>query len=703
MQRPSLCLSWLIAMACLGCPAEEPATPDGGAPPEVQTFGGEGDTCAADTECQRDLFCLSEVCSPGVCDLDRPCDPWQDCRAGICEAKTCDLLTPCPHLRPCLDGRCVSCTQDEQCADTEVCHRVSGRCQAICDGGTPCPESFVCEGGSCLPLVCDEATACGECRRCNDGFCALLDLVNSDGSISMYDRNGGEPESGDIHDVEVMFDRIVHRDLPGLKLIVELDNLGTAGAVELDGVFVDALFNDRGFDLPLDRSGPERHTLRFPVRQQNFGRSARVQVHLVSDCGAGGDPVSAALEAGCAPSNAITEIRLSDGDGLPTRVGDRVHVRMTVRPSPDGELLKARLTVASGLELDLATVQRNGLALELADSGPERIIADLGELTEDTVLSVEGTVLPEAGLVEVHGTVAGAGEACFFPDEFAAGFLQVAGLEGKSEDCLILGQTTSLQVASAITPPQSTEVFRTLNGEVDYLQWHGHGECPRESQGDNILVQRTSHCIIRPEGQRVILSGDAFQEANWGVDNIFYFESFLRRGQIICDPDGNCPPGYTCGFNGCQNDIEQDCRETSDCPAGTACLNQVCKPLHAQMVGGYLWPGCELRFTTAASGPNLGCQTSWDCPEGQGCHSNFCRELVEQMPRPSRMGTTCGHTSTANFCFPPGLGRRDGEDVALEITSLLPAGEPVQLRITAIDYHVSGMNSDLYVLPAPPD
>jgi len=528
-------------------------------------------------------------------------------------------------------------------------------------------------------------------------------LVSGDAGITVADRNGGEPESGDIHDVEVTFDRIVHRDLPGLKLTVRLVNLGTAGAVELDGVFVDAIFNDAGFEVPLERSGPARHTLRFPVRQQDFGREGEVRAHLESDCGSGGEPVSGIIRAGCAPTSALTEIRLTDGDGLPTEVGDTVQVRMTVRGFGDPELLKGRITVTSGLELDLATVTLNDGPVELRESGVQRIVADLGEVGEGSVLAVTGVVLPGEGLVEAHGHVAGASDSCLFPDAFSAGFLQVAGLEGKSETCLVLGETTSLQVASAITPPQGTEVFRDLNGEVEYLQWHGHPECPRESHGDNILVQRTSHCVIRPEGQRVILSGDAFQEENWGVDNIFYFETFLTRSQIICDPDGNCPPGYTCGFNGCQINHQQDCAETAECPAGTACLDHLCKPLYAHRVGGNIWPQCDLRFTSAASEPNLGCHTSWDCPEGQGCHGNFCREMAGQMPRPSRPGTSCGHTSTANFCFPPGLGRRDGEDVPLEITDLLPAGEPVQLRITAIDYHVSGMNSDLYVLPVAGD
>ncbi len=697
MQRALRPFAILVILGCLGCPAGEEPIPDAG--PVVQSFGAEGDECTGNVDCQRDLFCRGQVCTPGLCDVDRPCEPWQECLEGLCTSRRCDLLTPCPHLRPCVEGQCVNCADDNQCEPTEVCHG-SGRCQQVCDGGTPCPDAFVCEGGSCLPLVCDDASDCGECRGCEDGYCALRDLVTADAVISLADRNGGEPEAGDIHDVEVLFDRIVHRDLPGLKLSVRLENLGTAGAVELDGVFADTIFNEAGFDVALDRDGPERHTFRFPVRQQEFGRDGRVEIHLVSDCGAGSQPVTGLLPAGCAPTRSITEIRLRDLDGLPTEVGDRIEVRMTVRPVADPELIKGRLTVASGLELDVATARLDGLPVDLQLSGTERIEADFGDVGQDgRVLTVEGTVLADEGLVEVHGTIAGASPVCFFPESFAAGFLHVAGSEGKSENCLILGETTSLQVASAITPPQDTAVFRTLNGEVDYLQWHAHQGCPRESQGDNILVQRTSHCVIRPEGQRVILSGDAFQDANWGVDNIFYFESFLRRGQIICDPEGNCPPGYTCGFNGCQNDIAQACRATEDCPAGTACLNQECKPLHGQRVGGYLWPGCELRFTTEASAANLGCQSRWDCPEGQGCHNNFCRALVQPLPLPSRPGTTCGHESTANFCFPPGLGRLNGEDVPLEITDLLPAGEPVQLRITAVDYHVSGMTSDLYVLP----
>ena len=135
---------------------------------------------------------------------------------------------------------------------------------------------------------------------------------------------------------------------------------------------------------------------------------------------------------------------------------------MTVRPVADPELIKGRLTVASGLELDVATARLDGLPVDLQLSGTERIEADFGDVGQDgRVLTVEGTVLADEGLVEVHGTIAGASPVCFFPESFAAGFLHVAGSEGKSENCLILGETTSLQVASAITPPQDTAVFRT--------------------------------------------------------------------------------------------------------------------------------------------------------------------------------------------------------------------------------------------------
>ena len=66
--------------------------------------------------------------------------------------------------------------------------------------------------------------------------------------ISLADRNGGEPEAGDIHDVEVLFDRIVHRDLR-IEVVGALGKLSTAGAVELDGVFADTIFNEAGFDV----------------------------------------------------------------------------------------------------------------------------------------------------------------------------------------------------------------------------------------------------------------------------------------------------------------------------------------------------------------------------------------------------------------------------------------------------------------------
>ena len=255
------------------------------------------------------------------------------------------------------------------------------------------------------------------------------DLVTADAVISLADRNGGEPEAGDIHDVEVLFDRIVHRDLPGLKLSVRLENLGTAGAVELDGVFADTIFNEAGFDVWTAMGGASHLSLSGSTA--GFGRDGRVEIHLVSDCGAGSQPVTGLLPAGCAPTRSITEIRLRDLDALPTEVGDRIEVRMTVRPVADPELIKGRLTVASGLELDVATARLDGLPVDLQLSGTERIEADFGDVGQDgRVLTVEGTVLADEGLVEVHGTIAGASPVCFFPESFAAGFLHVAGSEG---------------------------------------------------------------------------------------------------------------------------------------------------------------------------------------------------------------------------------------------------------------------------------
>ena len=161
MQRPNSILSLVLVSGLLACPASDDPSPDAGLVPTVQTFGAEGDACAGDAECQRDLYCREDVCRPGDCDLERPCEPWQDCQQGLCLAKSCDLLTPCPHLRPCVEGQCLNCTEDTQCANTEVCHG-SGHCQADCDGETPCPDAFVCEGGRCMPLVCDDATDCDE-------------------------------------------------------------------------------------------------------------------------------------------------------------------------------------------------------------------------------------------------------------------------------------------------------------------------------------------------------------------------------------------------------------------------------------------------------------------------------------------------------------------------------------------------------------
>jgi hypothetical protein len=553
-------------------------------------------------------------------------------------------------------------------------------------------------------FVCRVDEDCDRCNRCTEGVCDLAPAAAAQLGIEFIDVNGEPLARGDLIRVAIAVAELVDPTAEGLFVSFILDNFEVPEAVTVDGQPVDMILDGDTFSVPIPAVAGH-HQIRLDTRRVADRVAARVTAELLSACGDATGATEGTLSPSCVPALAVTGTHLLDRNGLPTEVGDVVRIRTVIRPIVPGGRADLQITVVSGLDIDPETVSVDGQAF--ADAAIEGDVLRLPLEVADgaIVVEVRGTVRAGDDRVEVESRLVESETGCTVSERVSVAFLQVAGLEGKSDICRGLQATTSIQVAAAIPCVgrcRSTSVFRQLNGTVDDIAYHRAAGCSAASEGSagnaRTLVERTSTCVMRPEGTRVVLSGDAFAEVAWGVDNIFYFQSYLREDPA-CDEDDGCPNGFACDQQVCRREGDMSCEDDNGCALGEACLQNRCRPLFAQMVAGYLWPRCPLRFTNAASAPLGACENG--CGEDAACVDRACRAFAEQAPGPHRPGTACGHTTGSNFCFDPGRGRRAGEVVDWDLSSLMPAGLDVQLRATAIDYHVTGMVSDLYLIAAP--
>ena len=160
-----------------------------------------GMVCATTDDCEVDLLCRNQVCTP-YCDYEdeeEPClEPNRyECMeeaglgVGTCRLRACDEETnPCTNGLPCHDGQCVECVLDRHCRETNdrmicddnvckqdctnppgcedgYCNRDTGRCEEICIPA--CGRFEVCQNGYCVELDCNPA--CDSRQDCISGIC----------------------------------------------------------------------------------------------------------------------------------------------------------------------------------------------------------------------------------------------------------------------------------------------------------------------------------------------------------------------------------------------------------------------------------------------------------------------------------------------------------------------------------------------------
>jgi hypothetical protein len=117
--------------------------------------------CAV-TGCERGSHCVPDGrCVE--CSEDDECDPGFSCRTERCEGP---------------GALCARCEGDWQCRPGARCEDLPWggmACVARCDGRTPCPQGFTCQGARCLPLLTQLAscfayrqvgTPCDSDERC---------------------------------------------------------------------------------------------------------------------------------------------------------------------------------------------------------------------------------------------------------------------------------------------------------------------------------------------------------------------------------------------------------------------------------------------------------------------------------------------------------------------------------------------------------
>lgn len=179
--RPSAFAGLCLALtALLGCPAEPPATPDGGVSQSALS-------CSSDAECSGGFVC-DRIRRSCVCTRDEVCT---DPARPYCNAFT---------------GRCVEevagCVRDSDCTPQEFCDAAVRTCRARLGWCAPCADDRECGGAEDRCVVHPEFTsaprfcgkACDAGGGCPDGqSCRETDrgrqCIPATGRCSTYEES----------------------------------------------------------------------------------------------------------------------------------------------------------------------------------------------------------------------------------------------------------------------------------------------------------------------------------------------------------------------------------------------------------------------------------------------------------------------------------------------------------------------------------
>ncbi len=156
--------------------------------------GGQGTSCAADSECTGGLVCrgrpgaTTKICTAtctSTCPTGYTCQAANTGMACLPQVGVADQCKFCQSAGQCSSGLCLrfndgvtfcssSCSNNDQCSTGNTCQGgycvpTSLACTNQCTTGSQCPSNYTCTGNTCRPrgAVGDDCTVSVVCAACN--------------------------------------------------------------------------------------------------------------------------------------------------------------------------------------------------------------------------------------------------------------------------------------------------------------------------------------------------------------------------------------------------------------------------------------------------------------------------------------------------------------------------------------------------------
>ncbi|PNF25788.1 hypothetical protein B7P43_G12126 [Cryptotermes secundus] len=160
--------------------------------------------CSTNSQCPAGTRCNSGICT-SECTSARECISDQLCIQGVCQP-TCKSNYSCPAFQFCQNSICVKevrCQTDYDCSDTETCIENAvgqAECLNACDGPILCGRNAECTAQhhqslcscktgyhgnpiddkiGCQPIECETNEQCSNDKLCEDYMCKIACLVRN--------------------------------------------------------------------------------------------------------------------------------------------------------------------------------------------------------------------------------------------------------------------------------------------------------------------------------------------------------------------------------------------------------------------------------------------------------------------------------------------------------------------------------------------